>query len=121
MDKKLQGANAYKAGLVAEFFCKLYLQLKFYIIIARRYRNDFGEIDIIARKGKNLIFIEVKAREKEYFELVTSKQKHRIINTAKVFLAKNSCYVNFNIRFDVLIYKNPFQITPIKQAWIDQI
>ncbi|RZK74364.1 MAG: hypothetical protein EOO85_15395 [Pedobacter sp.] len=59
------------------FFCNFYLKL--YKIIYNRYRNRFGEIDIIALKNKTLIFVEVKGRKNhnDNNELVTRKQIER--------------------------------------------
>ena len=49
-------------GLNAETVAALWLRLKFYKILERRYRIREGEIDIIARRGNLIIFVEVKAR-----------------------------------------------------------
>jgi putative endonuclease len=44
-----------------------YLKKKGYRIIDRNYRTRFGEIDIIARYGEYLVFVEVKSGKSEYF------------------------------------------------------
>ena len=49
-------------GRHAESIAALFLMAKGYAILARRARTKVGEIDIIARKGDTLIFVEVKAR-----------------------------------------------------------
>jgi len=49
-------------GLRAETFAAIWLRLKLYKILARRYRVNGGEIDIIARRGDDIVFVEVKAR-----------------------------------------------------------
>lgn len=53
----------YYFGLFAELTSYLYLSFKFYKIIDRRFKSPFGEIDLIAKKGNHLIFIEVKDRK----------------------------------------------------------
>ncbi len=53
----------FKFGLFAEKATMLFLWIKGYKIIAWRYKNNLGEIDIIALKGKFIVFIEVKARK----------------------------------------------------------
>lgn len=63
MANKVIFKNNYKRGLIAETVAKLWLQLKGYCILERRYRNYYGEIDLIARKGKCLIAIEIKLRQ----------------------------------------------------------
>ncbi len=59
-EKKKQ---AYKYGMAAEKIAAIFLRLKGYRIIAQRYRNPKGEIDILAVKGKTLAIVEVKARK----------------------------------------------------------
>lgn len=54
---------AYRLGLKAEKIAALYLRLKGYRILAERYRILQGEIDLLARKGKTLAAVEVKARK----------------------------------------------------------
>ena len=52
----------YARGLVAEGIAAWLLRLKGYRVLATRYRTPLGEIDIVARRGKVLAFVEVKAR-----------------------------------------------------------
>ena len=56
------------------------LVLKGYRIVARQYRSPVGEIDIIARRGRGLIFIEVKARKTAATAetAITARQRTRI-------------------------------------------
>jgi putative endonuclease len=49
-------------GRRAETIAALYLQMKGYRILARRVQTRVGEIDLVARKGDTLVFVEVKAR-----------------------------------------------------------
>ena len=51
-----------RRGRRAETIAAWYLRAKGYKVIARRVRTPVGEIDIIARHGDSLIFVEVKAR-----------------------------------------------------------
>lgn len=53
---------AEKRGRSAERFAALWLQLKGWRILARRARVKGGEVDLIARRGRILAFVEVKAR-----------------------------------------------------------
>lgn len=54
--------KALKWGAVAEYGAALFLILKAYQILSIRYRIKAGEIDLIARRGQVIAFIEVKAR-----------------------------------------------------------
>jgi putative endonuclease len=52
----------YRQGLRAETIAALFLRLKGYRILARRFTSPVGEIDLVARRGTSLVFVEVKAR-----------------------------------------------------------
>jgi hypothetical protein len=58
-------------------------------IVACRWKTPFGEIDIVARRRRALVFVEVKARERadEAAEAVTERTKRRIIAAAELWLA----------------------------------
>lgn len=60
VDKK---KKSHKFGLAAERIAAIFLRLKGYRIIAQRYKNPKGEIDILAVKGNILAVVEVKARQ----------------------------------------------------------
>src|SRR5262245_17200849 len=81
------------------------LERRGYAILARRYRQASGEIDIIARDGRTLVFVEVKAREGRCFgdatEAVTWHKRRRITRLAVDYLARNRI-TNCPCRFDVV-------------------
>jgi putative endonuclease len=53
---------AFRTGVSAELCAAAYLIAKRYRILARRFRTPFGEIDLVARRGNLVVFVEVKAR-----------------------------------------------------------
>ena len=53
---------AFRLGLSAESRAAMFLVAKGYRIVARRWKTPFGEIDIVARRRRTLVFVEVKAR-----------------------------------------------------------
>jgi putative endonuclease len=112
-----KNTNRYNFGIRAEFFACLILRLKGCRILARRYKTPLGEVDIIAARGNELIFIEVKARrEMQSFEVLSSAQQKRIINAAKYFISLNK--INTKIcRFDLIIIKNVLSFQHIKNAF----
>ncbi len=105
-------------GLLAEYVTMLIYGLMFYKILHHRKRYHVGEVDIIALRGKTLIFIEVKARNSGINEKTLSfKQQNRIKKAAELFMASNSKYQNYDVRFDLVVvmpYKFPLII---KNAW----
>ncbi len=103
--KKLK---SYHLGLNAELGAIIFLSLKGYKILARRYQSPVGEIDIIARKGDFLVAVEVKARNGDFLadELVSNHQKQRIKRAISAFIGLNfDQYQNSTIRFDLIIIR----------------
>ncbi len=82
----------------------LYLRLHGYRILERNFRCRQGEIDVIARRGETVAFVEVKLRKNaehgEAREFVTASKQRRIVSTAEYWLAKNNC--ELQPRFDVI-------------------
>ena len=77
--KNNQKYKAYNFGVIAEALAMLFLRFKFYQIIARRFRSPFGEIDIVAKKGKQIIFVEIKARrDTSLMDFISKRQQNRI-------------------------------------------
>ena len=97
MNTKLSGR--WGESLAAEF-----LRNKRYSVISIGYRTRFGEIDIIAKNKKYIVFVEVKTRKNSDFaaarEFVDSRKIQRIRSTAKIWLAQNE--TGLQPRFDVI-------------------
>src|SRR3954454_14841225 len=81
------------------------LERRGYAIVARRYRRRGGEIDIIARDGATIVFVEVKARESHRFgeaaEAVTPFKRRRIVQLAADYMTRHY-RSNCPCRFDVV-------------------
>src|SRR3954449_3837945 len=80
---------AFRLGLSAESRAAALLIAKGFRILARRWRSPVGEIDIVARRRRLLVFVEVKAREKldDAAWSVTPRQRARIVAAAQAWLA----------------------------------
>jgi putative endonuclease len=96
---------AFQLGLSAESRAAMLLIAKAYRIVARRWKTPFGEIDIVARRRRSLVFVEVKARATvdAAAEAVTERGKSRIVGAAEFWLASHPDDVNADIRFDVIL------------------
>lgn len=96
---------AFRVGLSAESRAAAYLIAKGYRIVARRFRSPVGEIDIVARRGRVLVFAEVKARARldDAAEAVTDRGKRRIAAAAGAWLAEHPDDAQCNIRFDAVL------------------
>ncbi len=76
-----------------------------YRIIELNYRTKLGEIDIIAKQGETLVFIEVKARKSSRFgrpELAVTPKKQRKISMVALYYLKSTKQSNAKARFDVV-------------------
>ena len=81
-----------------------YLRKKRYEIVAAGYRSRFGEIDLIVRNKKFLVFVEVKLRKTADFakamEYVDHRKQDKIRITASMYLSQNPTALQ--PRFDVV-------------------
>ena len=95
---------AFRLGLSAESRAAMFLIAKGYRIVARRWKTPFGEIDIVARRRRALVFVEVKARDRadEAAEAVTERTKRRIAR-GELWLAHHPDDNKRDIRFDVML------------------
>ncbi|MGQ0526907.1 MAG: YraN family protein [Alphaproteobacteria bacterium] len=119
---KAEKIKIYEQGLQAESRAALYLQMKGYRIIARRYKTPVGEIDLIARRGKTLAAIEVKTRraQSDALESVTAKNQARVARALEYFLKHHTRYAGYTIRFDALIYSPPLGFQHLDNAWLTE-
>lgn len=116
---KARKQKAHRFGIAAEKYAGAYLACKGYRILADRYRNHLGEIDLLARKGKTLVAVEVKARRTfaECSESVPPAKQQKIARALEGFLAGLAAHSADNIRFDV-IWVVPWRLPRhIKDAW----
>jgi putative endonuclease len=92
-------------GLHAENFAALWLRLKFFTILARNYAASGGEIDIIARRGDLVIFVEVKARpDRTAAQIAIDARKiGRISRAARVWLAAHPHFSDCALRGDAVL------------------
>ena len=92
-------------GAKGEEIALRYLKSRGYRILERNYRIKFGEIDIIAEQGDNLVFIEVKTRSDNHFgspfESVTKQKQKQLSKVALEYISKQGWH-NRPARFDVV-------------------
>ena len=92
------------AGAWGEAVAAEYLRKKRYELVAAGYRCRFGEIDLIVKDRKFLVFVEVKLRKSADFakalEFVDRRKQDKLRITASLFLSQNP--TNLQPRFDVI-------------------
>ena len=83
---------AQASGGAAEEAAARFLEREGLAIVSRNYRTRFGEIDLIARDGATLVFVEVRLRSSERFggaaQSIDSRKKARLAAAARQFLAR---------------------------------
>jgi putative endonuclease len=84
----------------------VFLKKKGYKIIASNFNGKGFEIDLVARKGDIITFVEVKRRKSSDFmnplDSIGKKRQEHIIKGAKFFLQSNDCCNRYDVRFDVI-------------------
>lgn len=106
-------------GRRAESLAALYLRLKGYKIVARRYKTPMGEIDIVARKGSTLAFVEVKARASfsQAAEAIDARQRRRMTRAVLTFLMQHPDAAGLDLRFDAMLVRPLRPPRHIVSAW----
>lgn len=77
-------------GDLGEAIARRYLTERGYSILETNFRSPHGEIDIVAREGDYLVFVEVKSRRSRSFgeptESITPAKKQKLIETAQAYM-----------------------------------
>ncbi len=94
-----------KFGSDSEKIAAAYLKKKGYEILCLNYRNKIGEIDIIAKHGETLVFVEVKARRSKKFgnpKYAVNQKKMKKLSMVALLYLKETGQTNKKARFDVV-------------------
>lgn len=103
--------KAYQLGMDAELLAAQFLETQGMEVLAMRWRNAGGEIDVIARDGDALVVVEVKARASQddgLYSITPAKQK-RLLRAAEALLQETEKFAGLagpcalNIRFDAVV------------------
>ena len=96
--------DAHVYGLKAESIAALLLRLKGYTILARRFVVSGGEIDLVARRGGSIAFVEVKARaDLEVAAIaISATKRRRIARAARVWVTRNPWAAGLTLRGDAV-------------------
>ena len=78
-----------------------------YRILVRNYRSGLGEIDIVAEKGADVVFVEVKTWDHYGADslewAVDRRKRRRIVGGSRHFLMRHPEYDGFGVRYDVIL------------------
>jgi putative endonuclease len=116
--RQMRGKTAYHAGLAAEDSVSQHYDRSGRPVVARRWRGSIGEIDLIAREGDVVVFIEVKKSSTHALaaEHLSWCQQQRILATASEFVGGEPKGQLTDMRFDVALVDAMGRIEIIENA-----
>jgi len=98
---------AFALGRRSEELAAAYLEAKGLLILHRNFRRRFGEIDLVARDGNELVIVEVRARSTTAYggaiASIDSRKKQRIVRATLLLLQQHKELSRMRIRFDVVL------------------
>ena len=106
-------------GVLGEELVAQWLNSQGWVILNRRWRSRWGEIDIIACSSSPLlVFVEVKTRRHGNWDSggllsITQQKQRKLYQTAQYFLARHPHLVDYPCRFDVaLVHSSRLRLSP---------
>ena len=110
-------------GKLGELVAARYLMNEGYIILARNWRCNHLEIDIVCKKDNVIAFVEVKTRSTNFFgepeDAIDRKKIRNLINAATIYIGRNHKHSSGEFRFDIISVVGkcePFKITHFPDA-----
>lgn len=98
-----------KTGKLGEEIAKRYLEGKGYKIIEQNYKTKYGEIDLVCRKGKELIIVEVRTKIGNDFgtpeESLTKKKIKKVWLNALAYTGKNNWKGDYRVDAVCIVLK----------------
>ena len=104
----INGFGRIRTGKKGENIAVAYLKSNGYRIVERNYKCLFGEIDIVAKDGDTVVFIEVKSRKSEEFgdpQVAVGLEKQKKISKISLKYLEEKHLYPCNARFDVVAIK----------------
>jgi putative endonuclease len=92
-------------GRTAELLAALFLMMKGYRPLAWRLKTPRGEIDLIVKSGRRIVFVEVKTRTEIDLGLasITPFKAQRMLDAARLWIGRNTRDLGADYRFDILV------------------
>ncbi|MFN8732880.1 MAG: YraN family protein [Hyphomonadaceae bacterium] len=114
-----QRALAERSGRWAENWAAFVRHLKGYTIVGRRVQTPAGEIDLIARRGNVLAFIEVKMRQQavDAAEVLRPRQMSRIVRAPTGWTSRRAWTQHFSWRYDLMVVTKWRWPKDVRDAW----
>ena len=115
---KASRQRAEAAGRWSERIAGLLLRLKGFAILEARYKTPVGEIDLVAKRGNLVAFVEVKARPttEEALGAVSHHARRRIIAAADAFVSRHPHLAHCDMRYDIIAVAG-WRMKHVTNAW----
>lgn len=110
---------AWGRGRAGEGRAAWWLRLKGYRILARDWRHPVGEVDLIARRGRTIVLVEVKARPTldAAADAITPRQWTRIARAGEAFQQRRPDLAGCALRFDAVLIAPGRRPRHVIDAW----
>lgn len=106
--------NQNNQGLAAESAAVCFLQQQGLSLVAQNYSCRHGEIDLVMRDGRTLVFIEVRLRSNQAFasaaDSIDQRKQQKLIRAAQYYLQQHD--LNCPCRFDAILFDNTHYQSP---------
>lgn len=116
--------SSVSVGRAGEDAAAAWLESKGWEILARSFRSKGGEVDIVARKGDELAFVEVKVVDAYGLESlersVDGAKRRRIVDSSKYFLRDHREYRSARIRYDVIAVRAAEVVLHVEYAFSER-
>lgn len=121
LSRQIRGSTSYHAGLAAEDIVAQLYARKGLATLAKRWRGSAGEIDLIARHGEGVIFIEVKKSKShgQAAQRITNRQMQCIYGTGAEFLETLPKGQLTDVRIDVALVDDVGRVDVIENAYME--
>jgi putative endonuclease len=121
--RRARGAAARLSGRRAEVLAALWLMAKGYRILGFRLRTPHGEIDLVARRGRVLAAVEVKARTslEAALEAVSLNQRQRLRRAIRALAARRRGLEKAHVRLDLMALAPGRFPRHIPDAWSQDV
>ncbi|WP_297189086.1 YraN family protein [uncultured Porticoccus sp.] len=123
MTKGKLSSRSNQSGAIAEQWAREFLERQGLVTLHRNYRTSQGEIDLIMREGKTVVFVEVRLRNHAAFggaaSSIDHRKQRRIIAAARHFLQATQAWDKVACRFDaVCLSKDITNNPPYQVEWL---
>jgi putative endonuclease len=116
-----RGMRSHLAGLAAEDAVARHYDLAGRFVCARRWRGQWGEIDLIARDGNQLVLIEVKQSRThdEAMSHITQSQVERVFHAAAEYVEGEPAGAMTDLRFDLAVVDAVGRVVVHENFWVN--